>query len=166
MLPAPELCQGNRRGAGQGSRRSGEEERHYFESLSSPLPPTTCWEGRGAAVLPQGSSFAMCKAELFGDKRAIWKTVVKTAGGFDRLVDTKLKEQARLPQHSSCMGDIPTARDTTHFCSTLRWGVGRSHSSWQGVRLPTRLQSLVHEPNSASTRKTNRRERYLHETSG
>lgn len=24
-------------------------------------------------MLPQGSSFGICKAELFGDKRAIWK---------------------------------------------------------------------------------------------
>lgn len=57
-------------------------------------------------MLPQGSSFGICKAELFGDKRAIWKIGGgETAGGFDRLVDTKSKEQARLPQHSSCMGD-------------------------------------------------------------
>lgn len=39
MLSAPELCQGNRRGAGLGSRRNAEDERGSFESLSSLLPP-------------------------------------------------------------------------------------------------------------------------------
>lgn len=76
MLPAPAYAKATGEGAGQGSRKSAEEERRSFESLASPFPPTT-WEGRGAATLPQGSSFGVCKAQLSGDKRAIWKTARK-----------------------------------------------------------------------------------------
>lgn len=88
----------------------------------------------------------------------IWKTAgkKKTAGGFERLADTKAKEQARLLQHSSCKGDT-LQPGTAHVLQYPPLG-GRSHSSRQGVRLPPRLQSSVREANSASSWKTNREE--------
>ena len=71
-------------------------------------------------MLPQGSSFGICKAELSGDKRAVWKTVEK--GGLERLMGTHSKEQASLPQHPGCVGGSPTARDTPRFRNPLLGG--------------------------------------------
>ena len=72
-------------------------------------------------MLPQGSSFGICKAELFGDKRAVRKTVEK--GGLERLMGThSIQEQASLPQHPGCMGGSPTARDNPRFRNPLLGG--------------------------------------------
>lgn len=101
---------------------------------------------------------AFAKQNCLGTKGQFERIVEKAAGGLDRLTDTYSKEQASLPQHPSCMGDTPyshTARDTPHFCNPFLGRQVGATALHRRVRPPARLQSLLYEPNSASTWKTN-----------
>lgn len=59
-------------------------------------------------MLPQGSSFGICKAELFGDKRAIWKI----GGGKQQEDSTDLLTQN--PRSKPDFPSIPAAWGTPY----------------------------------------------------
>lgn len=132
MLPAPAYVKATREGAGQGSRKSGV-------NLNPSFPPSS-HHLLGAATLPQGSSFGICKAKLFGDKMVIWKTAGKKKQQEDSR-DWRTQKPRNKPGFSS----IPAVKGTRYSqgqhtsCSTLRWGVGatalgRESGSHQGCR--------------------------------
>lgn len=65
-------------------------------------------------MLPQGSSFGICKAVLFGDKRAIWKTVEKAAG-LDRPTDGHTPRSKPVFPSTPAAWGTPLQPGTSHI---------------------------------------------------
>lgn len=81
-------------------------------------------------MLPQGSSFGICKAELFGEQKGKLenceggKTNKQTNQPHSRRIRQtdghKIQGASQTSPAFQLHGGHPTAKNTTHSCSTLR----------------------------------------------